>query len=372
MRVLFLTNVPAPYRVDFFNELGKLCDLTVLYELKYALNRDERWKNNSERFFNEVNLDGIRIGNESALNFSVLKFLNNKEYDLIVIGGYSTPTGMLAIEYLRLKKIPFVLNCDGGFIKKDSFIKRVIKKHFIKSANYWLSTGKIANKYLIHYGAKKENIFIYSFTSLKKDDIVNDLLKKKEKESIKKELDVKNNKVLLFIGRFIYGKGIDILIKATKYLENDCDVYIIGGKPTVEYNDIIKENNIKNIFFEDFKTKEELEKYYKIADIFIFPTREDVWGLVINEAMSYGIPVITTNKCGAGLELIKNGINGFIMEDEDEFELANKIKYLLRNDEIIQNMRKNNLEKISEYTIENMAKEHFNIFSKILKDIKNE
>lgn len=370
MRVLFLTNVPAPYRVDFFNELGKLCDLTVLYELKYALNRDERWKNNSERFFNEVNLDGIRIGNESALNFSVLKFLNKKEYDLIVIGGYSTPTGMLAIEYLKLKKIPFVLNCDGGFIKKDSFIKRVIKKHFIKSANYWLSTGKIANKYLIHYGAKKENIFIYPFTSLKKENIIDDLFAKKEKELIKKELGIKNNKILLSIGQFIHRKGLDILIKATKHLENECDVYIIGGTPTTEYNEIIKKNNIKNVFFEDFKTKEELEKYYKVADIFILPTREDIWGLVINEAMSYGIPIITTNKCASGLELIESGVNGYIMENEDEFELAEKIKYLLGNNEIRKNMQKNNLDKISKYTIENMAKEHFNIFEKILEETK--
>ncbi|MDU8978416.1 MAG: hypothetical protein E7G38_15870, partial [Clostridium perfringens] len=62
--------------------------------------------------------------------------------------------------------------------------------------------------------------------------------------------------------------------------------------------------------------------------------------------------------------------NGYIMENEDEFELAEKIKYLLGNNEIRKNMQKNNLDKISTYTIENMAKEHFNIFEKILEETK--
>lgn len=67
-----------------------------------------------------------------------------------------------------------------------------------------------------------------------------------------------------------------------------------------------KENNLTQIHFEGFKTKEELAMYFKAADIFVHPTREDIWGLVINESMAYGLPVITTNKCVAGMELITN------------------------------------------------------------------
>ena len=55
------------------------------------------------------------------------------------------------------------------------------------------------------------------------------------------------------------------------------------------------------------------------------PTREDIWGLVINEALAAGLPVITTNRCGAGLELIKNNENGFLVNVEDIDELYEKI-----------------------------------------------
>ena len=79
MKVLFLTNIPSPYRVDFFNELGKKCELTVLYELERASNRDTKWSSNSSNNFTEIFLKGKKIGSDSAICFSVLKYLKNKE-----------------------------------------------------------------------------------------------------------------------------------------------------------------------------------------------------------------------------------------------------------------------------------------------------
>lgn len=60
-----------------------------------------------------------------------------------------------------------------------------------------------------------------------------------------------------------------------------------------------------NIVFVEFKTKEDLIDYYRAADLFVLPTREDIWGLVVNEAMAAGTPVITTTNCGAGMEILK-------------------------------------------------------------------
>uniref|UniRef100_UPI00255B3CC5 hypothetical protein n=1 Tax=Thomasclavelia cocleata TaxID=69824 RepID=UPI00255B3CC5 len=110
MKVLWLTNIPSPYRVDFFNELGKYCELTVLFERKKA--DDRVWSVNNNENYKSVFLKGKSIGNDTALSFEVLKYLN-KKYDRVVVGGYSTSTGMLSILYLSLRHIPFYLNCDG-------------------------------------------------------------------------------------------------------------------------------------------------------------------------------------------------------------------------------------------------------------------
>lgn len=370
MKVLFLTNIPSPYRVDFFNELGKICNLTVLYERKKAKNRNDIWQSKNKKNFKEIFLKGIEIGDESSLSFKVLKYLRDKSYDVIVIGGYSTLTGMLAIKYLRMKKIPFILSSDGGFIKKDSAFKFNIKKYFISSAKAWLSTGENTTNYLINYGAEKKGIYVYPFTSIKKEDVMEDILSNKEKNNIRKNLGIKYDKVIISVGQFIHRKGYDILLNSCKDLSSEIGVYIIGGDPTNEYLELKSKIGLKNVHFIEFKSSEELKEYYKCADLFVLPTREDIWGLVINEAMSFGLPVITTKKCIAGLELVKENKNGYIIDSEDSEQLSEKIKYILNNENIKENMSKNSLKIISKYTIESMAKSHNDIFRDYIKQYK--
>lgn len=367
MKILFLTNIPAPYRVDFFNELGKLCDLTVLYERKQADDRDKKWQSKRAEHFKEVFLKGKTFGSDSAICFSVLKYLKANIYDLIIIGGYSTPTGMLAIKYLKTKNIPFVLNSDGGIIKNDTVFKKWVKKYFISSASAWLSTGEKTTEYLLHYGARKENIYIYPFTSLKNSDLLTDILSKDRKEKIKSKLNIKEDKVVISVGQFIKRKGYDILLKACKNIDRNVGMYIIGGEPTEEYLQLKKNLNLENVHFVGFKTKDELKEYYMVADLFVLPTREDIWGLVINEAMAYGLPVITTDRCVAGLELVKDYENGFIVPVEETKPLTEKMNLILSDDIMRVNMAKRSLDKIRGYTIEIMAKRHIDIFNKIIK-----
>lgn len=171
------------------------------------------------------------------------------------------------------------------------------------------------------------------------------------------------------VGQFIHRKGFDILLKSKKYIEENVGVYIIGGKTTKEYNEIIKKYNLKNVYFLEFKSKKELEKYYKVSDIFVLPTRHDEWGLVVNEALAKGLPIITTNRCGAGLELIKNYENGFLLHTGDYVTLGEKINEILDNNNLKKSMINNNYKLASEYTIEKMVVDHINILYK-LKNIR--
>ena len=367
MKVLVLTNIPSPYRVDFFNELTKYCELTVLYERNTAKNRDSNWLKADNIKFNVEYLKGIKYGEDSSLSISILKYLKNKEFDIILICGYTSLTTMLAIKYLSKKKRKFVFNCDGGLIKEDRKIIKKVKEYFISKPTYWLSTGKLTDDYLQHYGANKDRIFRYPFTSIRQDEIIKDKLTEDEINSIKNELGIKEKKVCISVGQFIYRKGFDILIKSAQFIDSSIGIYIIGGNPTDEYKNLVETLKLNNVHFVEFKTKAELSKYYKIADVFAFPTREDIWGLVINEAMAHRLPVITTNKCVAGLELIENEKNGYIIPVEDYKSLAEKINKICNNPTLKEDMGKNNIEKMKKYTIENMALEYMKIFKYILR-----
>lgn len=365
MRVLFLTNIPSPYRVDFFNELGKLCDLTVTFEGNNSKERDKNWKCDPARCFKAVYLNGIRISADKFLSLKILKILA-KDWDTIIIGGYSTPTSIIAIEYLRYHKRNFFIEADGGFIGNDNVVKYWFKKHLIASASGWFTSGKATTEYLVHYGANLEKCYFYPFTSLNKRDLnsINNL-NLINKNFIRKKLCMKEDRIVLAVGQYIRRKGFDVLIQAMKELPKNIGCYIVGGKPTAEYLKMKSVYNLNNVYFIDFKTKPELVEYFCASDVFVHPTREDVWGLVVNEAMAFGLPVITTDHCIAGLELV-DAANGAIVPVDDGLALRKSIEEILNGD--LEEMGKKSVERISRYTTQNMAIYHM----KMLKEFNEQ
>ena len=364
MNVLWLTNIPSPYRVDFFNELGKYCDLTVLFEKSNSAERDVTWDYYKCINFKGIVMTGKSFGDDQAFCFDVTKYLKKKKYDHIIVSNAATPTGMIAIEYMKLFKMEYYIEGDGGFSKNGKGFKEYCKKHIISGAKAYFSTGKSHDEYYLTYGAKKEHIYRYPFTSINKRDVLENTVTVEAKEKIKESLGIKEKKMILSVGRFIYGKGYDILLRACKGLNADVGIYLVGGNPTDEYLQLKQKLGLNNVHFVSFKEKAQLKEYYKASDLFVLPTRGDVWGLVINEAMAFGLPVITTDKCIAGLELVSNHENGFIVPSENVGVLFEKINFVINNDELIYKMSKRSLEVVQEYTIEKMAKRHLEIFSK--------
>lgn len=359
MKVLFLTNIPSPYRVDFFNELGKYCDLTVLCERNSSVERDESWKKIYIKNFSLITLKGINIGVAEGICPTVMKYID-KSYDHIIVTNFSDPTGIIAITYMKVKHIEYEIESDGGFAGTGKGIKENLKRWLLKDANKFYSTGKEHDLYYLMYGAKKENIVRYPFSSVYKKDILDDPITFQEKEILRKKLGIKEETVILAVGQFIFRKGYDILFDALSQIDSSIGCYIVGGKPTNEYLQLVKKKSLKNIHFVDFKIKSELDDYYKAADIFVHPTREDIWGLVINEAMSKGLPIITTNKCLAGLELIDENELGRIIPIENATELSKAI--LEELDDISYHKNIMVLNKIKNYTIESMVSRHLEIF----------
>lgn len=362
MKVLWLTNIPSPYRVAFFNELGKSCDLTVLFEKNASAERDESWKEFNTDNFNAIYLKGKSVGVAEAFCPIVIKYLN-RSYDHIIVTNFSDPTGILAITVLRIKKIPYIIESDGGFAGSGQGMKEAIKKWLLSGAKLYFSTGKTHDDYYLTYGAKKSELVRYPFSSLYDTDILEKPVTMQEKVLLRKKLGIIENKIILSVGQFIHRKGYDILFKALCQLDYSIGCYIIGGKPTEEYIQMVKEYNLTNVHFIDFKLKDELNEYYKAADLFVLPTREDIWGLVINEAMAKGLPIITTDRCVAGLEMIQEESLGQIVPVEDSDVLATAIRHELNN--LSENKSINVLKKIKQYTIEQMTKVHLDYFEKV-------
>ena len=360
-RVLFLTNYPSPYRVHFFDELGKYMDVTVLYSdrVEDIKHRNAAWFEEGDHGFRAVRLTPrFRVGRR-YLCFDVIPWLK-KPYDAIVVCGYSSPTAVLAMVWLRLHRIPFYMEVDGGLIRRDSKLKHFAKKTLVCLANQWLSTGVHTTNYLVHYGAREAHVTHYPFSSLYEKDILKEVPTREEKEAFRMMLGIEEKHMILAIGQFIHRKGFDVLMQAAKNLDRNIGIYIVGGETTDAYRKMREELGLYNVHFLSFQKKERLALLYKAADLFVLPTREDIWGLVINEALAYGLPTITTDRCVAGLELIEDGVNGYVVPVGDADALADKIWAILEADR--KAMGQAALQKIQPYTLENMAKAHAEIF----------
>lgn len=362
MKVLFMTNIPAPYRVTFFNLLAKRCDLTVLFEERNNSIRNEEWyKDNiyhfkyyvlKKHFFKELN-----------------QFLK-EDYDVIIMGNYASKVSALARFILKSKKKKYVISADGGFAEDKYIFTKWIKTFFMSSASYWLSTGKGTSEYLKAYGAKAENIYTFHFTSLNKQDILASPITYSKKLQLRKKLGYNYKRIFFSVGQLVYRKGYDIFLEAIKNVKLKDTAFLIAGigNQMVEYQKFIDHNKIENVFLIGFKDKKEILELYKMSDIFFFPTRYDIWGLVVNEAMANGLPIIASDKALAALELLPKEYLLDINNQNQFITLLEKFNKL--NDKELYEIGKNNLNKIKDYHIEQMVEDHILIFEDIIKKEK--
>lgn len=362
-KVLFITNYASPYRVCFYDKLAEYMDVTVLFSdrIEDKKHRSADWFVSGEGRFTAVQLEKrvASVGGRD-LCLDVTQWLR-KSWDAVVVCGYAYPTTILAMAYMRLHRIPFYMEVDGGLIRENSGVKYWLKRFLVSQATSWISSGRVTTKYLVHYGAKESRVHLYPFTSLWEREIPDAVTSPEEKQKLREKLGMREEKIVLYVGRFDPKKGMEDLLSVCPMLDKQVGVYFVGGEPSAEHRSFCEDNGLTNVHFVGFKKKDALVEYYQAADLFVLPTKSDVWGLVINEAMAQGLPVITTDRCVAGQELVESGKNGYIIPVDDQKALTEAIRTALEND--CAAMGKAALETIRPYTIENMAKAHADIFS---------
>ena len=360
-KIIFLTYIPSPYRVDFFNELSKFENLYVVYYQKGIGNLG--WKETSKKHNYKHTFLFAKNKFKGFMKLVKILFINRNE--TIIIGGYAMLPEIIAILFLKIFGVRFIINSDGGFISQG-YLKTRVKKKLIQSASYWLSSGINTTKTLKYYGAKAAYIYEYPFSSLSKIDIQTNKLSINEKNTLKNTIDLKlENYYIVFVGQLIYRKGLDVLINAMLNVKtSNLEVLIIGdGELLIDLKQLVKDNKLqKKIHFLGKKSKDEVLLYLKSSDLFVLPSREDIWGLALNEAIANGLPVISTKQVGASFSLIEENLNGFIIDSDKTNDLSLCIDRVFNMD--MNQMQKKSIEIAKEFTIENMVISHLKLFNK--------
>lgn len=314
MKILFVFNHPAPYKVALLNGLSAHHDLHVIFERGKAKDRQNEFYNEQNYQFTLHKIKGINLGIDNHFSFAVKNHIKHNKYDLIIMNGYSKLTEMIALRYLKRKKIPYIFYINGGIVKKENKLIYKLKKYFISGAALYFSPAYKANEYLVHYGAPEHLIKNYPYSTVYENEIVKSRLTTKEKETFWREKGIVGTNFTICVTSFIKRKNNESIIKAWRDVAADKMLIIVGGGPLQhEYEELIKKYNLKNVFLLPYASKEKVFNYLKHSDNAVYLSNYDIYGHVINEALAHGLNVLTSQNMIAAAEVIKDDINGLFV-----------------------------------------------------------
>jgi len=308
--------------------------------------KNRRWridKKNIKFKYRILKSFDIRVGKEDYIPFTIstnfLKALMDFNPDVVIVPGWADLPSYVSAIYCKLFGKKFILRSESTLNEKNwrRTLFMPLTKFMLHSADAYVAAGTRARDYLIQLGAKRGEVFV-GYSTIDVNRFSRDSkLSGKEKTRFRRDLGVPpNNKIVMFNGQLIIRKGVYDLLKAFKrclFLFPDTTLLLVGyGMEKSGIEKYVKDNKLTSkVVLPGFVDNRLLPKYYGISDIFVLPSREETWGMVINEAMASGLPVIAGNKVGAGADLVKSGVNGYIFPSGNINKMVIAIEKLLKD-----------------------------------------
>lgn len=272
---------------------------------------------------------------------SIIKWLEEhiQSYDLVHLHNFRSyqniPTSRIAVKY----QIPYIVQPHGSLplIIEKLFLKKLYDRFWgnkiLQKSSKIIAVSKSEIQQIRQFGIAERNITLIPNGLTTKIPVNVSLL-----DQFKTQYNIREKQIILYVGRLHKRKGIDFLISAfQKYIEsfskNDVGLVIVGNDDGYKsfLKDFSKKLNLNDkVYFLDHIPS--VEAAYLEADILIYPSTYEIFGLVPFEAIICGTPIIVTDDCGCG-EIIKEAECGYLVHYGDVTGMSEKIKYALEHQE---------------------------------------
>jgi len=365
MNVAFVTHFCPHYRVKTFEMLAQIHDVEYFF-----YSQGNEWYGQGIHGvrggnFRHTYLPGFQLTRRTRVTPSLLTDLWRKDYDVFVKcinGRFALPATYLVA---RLRGIPFVLWTGIWMTLQTPFhrlafpLTRWIYRHADAIAVY----GEHVKRYLVEQGIQDDKIFVAAHAV--DNSLYSRPVSPENKARLKTDLSVERRKVVLYLGRLEEIKGLDYLIRAFARLSFDGAILVLAGDGSLSESlmALAQQLGIRtNTRFAGYVSPEDAQVYYAVADVFVLPsvtvpTGKETWGLVVNEAMNQGLPVIASDAVGAAAGgLVQSGVNGFVVPERDSAALAQAMEQLLTDDRWREEMGRNARRIIVRWDNEQMVK----------------
>ena len=346
MKVLYCNPSFWEYRLPFYAELNRLFNgnfhvvystkryfgahVNMLPKIKNVLGENAHPYENEWMYVRETH--SMKIKDETyhaiPLSLGLLTIIRKIKPDVLITEGFFQWTPFVQL-YGWFFRVPVFVGYERTLYteRHNSRFKTFLRKLQDKSIAGYLVNGIETKKYLLSLGISEDKIFVGGMsadstglrTSIKKWAI-------EEKQNFKnKYISSNNGLIFLFTGQMILRKGVNYLLNAwvkhTQLYPDDKLVLVGGGVFLERWKKEYRKYS--SIIFEGTVAYDEIYKYYAIADVYILPTIEDNWSLVVPEAMACGLPVATSIYNGCHVELIQDGENGFVFDTFNQESITN-------------------------------------------------
>lgn len=350
-KVLYATAQIMPYRTKFFNLLTKYCDMMVLYDNCKNGERNAKWTHSISihhrcYFLNHKHIHQIFAWLE-------ILFWVSKKWDVRIVGCINSKIEIVAILYMRLFHIPYVLNLDGETFFDGNGIKSRIKRFIARGAKAYLVAGE-KSAYSLKKAIGSVPICIFNFSSLTEKE----LAEHRQNSTLRKDY-------ILVVGGYFPYKGLDVVLETAKLMPYITFKLVGSGKKSNLLIEKINSMNIKNVQVVPFLQSDGLYQEYKQCKLFVLPTVQECWGLVVNEAASFGTPIVSTWGSGAAVEFLSDEYSQFLAEPSDAVSLKEAIAaYLKFNHK--KEYANYLMNKSKDYSIEEMCRKHIQFINSML------
>jgi glycosyltransferase involved in cell wall biosynthesis len=361
-KILLITNIPSPYRIPLFNRMHKDFaangfNLKVIFLTRTYARR--KWTVNESEFefdYEYLKDPYIAVGEGfTSLSATLPIKLYHEKPALVVVGGFTIPTIWVNL-YCRMMAVPYAVWSGETQLQSMTrfellHLRTALRRFLARQASGAIAYGTYAKSYLESLGIETGKIFIGINT------VDTDFFRTAtEAERLKKSERIRALNLpehnILYVGNLTRDKGIHCLLKSYKLIESKIGsvaLHIVGdGNYMKSLIALTDELDLKNVKFWGFKQKSELPFFYAISDLFVFPSFYDVWGLVCIEAMSAGLPVLSSSQAGITQDLIRDGYNGYQIEPSNYEDFGNKMMIILQNSAFRQTLASNASETVQQ------------------------
>lgn len=287
--------------------------------------------------------------------------IRNGNYDAVLVHGYGYFVNLLAFAAAKSKGIPVLMRSETHLGLQGNPLKRWLRDTALGFAyrfvDGFLAIGSANRRYYRALGVPDEKISSVPYTVDNARFKAASRLMPEARALVRARLGLPaSGPVVLYASKFMPRKHPDDVVRAIALLKDksvDTTLYLVGtGEMDAELRSLVEALRLDNVVFGGFKNQGELPEVYAACDLFVLPSEHEPWGLIVNEVMSTGLPVVVSEEVGCVPDLVADGVNGYCFPAGDVEALAGAIERIIGDEETLRRMGRESMATMETWSYE--------------------